>query len=297
MNTVICIGNATWDQTFSVSATQMAATKCYAQAFSVNGGGVAATAAVAIADAGESVEFIGRIGQDMVGTQITKELEAHGVNISHCLCYPHAQSSIATIILSDDQSLKNYIYNDPNMPKDTSSLFDIDLTHVSAIVADLTWPEGAKVLFERAKQHGIPSFLRVSFFDNTLIELFELADCCVFNHPSLLAMTSDINHRKALTKATRRVGGSAVVTLAQRGCAWLYNDTYGQLPTEEINIVDTTGAGDIFIGILAMLIGKGVEVEKSLATANHIATLSCEFMGARQLSQSPQAQEILKAAR
>lgn len=294
MKTVICIGNATWDQTFSVNTSQLQAAKSYAEGFSVSGGGVAATAAVAIANSGEQVDFIGRMGIDMVGQQISDELLAHGVNIEHCLRYEQVQSSIATIILDEQYSSKIYVYNDPSMPKDTSSLFGMDLSNTAAIVADLTWPEGAKVLFELAKQKGIPTFLRVSYFDNALIELLELADCCVFNHPSLLAMTSDIQHKRALNKAIKRVGGSAVVTLSQRGCAWLHEGTFDSLPGHQVDVADTTGAGDIFIGILAMQIGKGLPFEQSIDTANHVAALSCEFMGARQLAECEKAQEVLR---
>ncbi|EHJ4130746.1 hypothetical protein J1C08_003449 [Escherichia fergusonii] len=293
MKTVLCIGNATWDQTFTVSDDQLQAAKCYAHAFTTNGGGVAATAAVAIANWQAPVEFIGRVGADPIGDQIIEELIAHGVEVKNCLCYEQAKTSIATIVLSDDHSSKIFVFNDPNMPKDTSSLFALDLAEVSAVVADLTWPEGSKVLFERARQQQIPTFLRVSFFDDRLLELLTLADFCVFNHPSLLAMTSDINHKRALNKASKRIGGTPVVTLGGRGCAWLHEGDYGELSAHPVKVLDTTGAGDIFIGILALHISRGASVARAMEIANHTASLSCEMMGARELRASEAFQQLI----
>lgn len=293
MKSIICIGNATWDQTFTITQDQVQAAKSYAHAFSTSGGGVAATAAVAIADWQEPVFFIGRFGQDAVNEQITAELIAHNVDVRHCLKYEHAQSSIATIILSDNDSSKICVYNDPHMPKDTSSLFNIDLTNISAIVADVTWLEGAKVMLDLARQHGIPTFLRLSFYNDSLVELLDLAEYCVFNHPALLAMTSDINHKRALIKAVRRHGGTSIVTLGQRGCAWFHDGCYGELPAHEVNVVDTTGAGDIFVGILALQLSKQKTFSEAISIANHTASLSCETMGSRQLHVSPKIQELI----
>lgn len=287
MNKILCLGNATWDQTFTVGADQLKASKSYASGFSVNGGGVAATAAVAISDCGGNVDFIGRIGNDMIGKQITAELKSHGVNMDHCLIHDHAQSSIATIILSNDHFSQIYVFNDPAMPKETSSLFDIDLNGVVAVVADLTWVEGAKVLFERAKCLGIPTFLRISFYSDTILELLHLADVSVFNHPALLSMTSDINHKRALSKAKKKTDGSQVVTLGNRGCAWLHEGSIGSLNANKINEIDSTGAGDIFIGILAMCVGQGDEFDMAINKANIIASKSCEFLGSRQLNNAP----------
>ncbi len=294
MNKIICIGNATWDQTFSVKSPQVKGTRLYADKFSVNGGGIAATAAVAIADCGGDVNFIGRMGQDKVGDQIYSDLISHGVNMDFSLKYEKTQSSIATIILSDDHSSQIYVYNDPNMPKETASLFELDLSEVTAIVADLTWYEGVKVLFERAKQLGIPTFLRVSFYNATIIDLLELADYPIYSHPSLLAMTSDINLKRALVKAKKRVGGNPVVTLSNRGCAWLEDEIHTELKAIEVDVLDTTGAGDIFVGLLALFISNGNTFKHAIETATQISALSCTFMGARQLSNCPAVLELIE---
>lgn len=283
MNKILCLGNATWDQTFTVSSEQLKAAKSYASDFTVSGGGVAATAAAAISDCGGNVDFIGRIGNDMIGKQITSELIGHGVNMEHSLVYEHAQSSLATIILADDHSSQIYVFNDPNMPKETSSLFKLDLSNVKAVVADLTWPEGAKVLFERAKSMGIPTFVRVSFYSDSIEELLYLADFSIFNHPSLLSMTSDIDYKRALSKVEKKTGNNQVVTLGNKGCAWLYNNRYGYIKAHEVEEIDSTGAGDIFIGILAMGIGNGEDFTVAVEKANLISSLSCQFMGSRQL--------------
>ena len=293
MNKILCLGNATWDQTFTVVAEQLRASKSYASNFTVNGGGVAATAAVAISDCGGDVDFIGRIGNDMIGKQIISELISHGVNMGQNLVYDHAQSSIATIILSEDHSSQIYVFNDPAMPKETSSLFNLELQGVSAVVADLTWFEGAKVLFERAKSLGIPTFIRVSFYNDSILDLLRLADFAVFNHPALLSMTSDINHKRALSKARKKIGGNQIVTLGSRGCAWLYQDNYASLDAKKVNEIDCTGAGDIFIGILAMCIGRGDDFEIAIKKASEIASLSCEFIGSRQLKNIDNIKELV----
>lgn len=285
MKKVICVGNATWDQTFSVKGEQKNAKKCYAHGFTVGGGGVAATASVAVANLGCPVEFIGRVGDDTIGEQIVVELENFNVGIQYCLKHKNTKSSIATVILDDQKTSKIYVFNDPNMPKDSSSLFDIDLSNVSAIVADLTWSEGATALFDRAQSLNIPTFLRVSFYDLSLIELMKTADYCIMTHPSLVAMTSDINIKKAMVKAQKIIGGKIVVTLANKGCAWLDTDKISELAAYPSEIIDTTGAGDVFIGTLATKIGEGESLNSAITTANKISALSCEVIGARNLNK------------
>jgi len=283
---IICLGNATWDQTFTMKENQQNVKKGYASAFSDCGGGVAATAAVAIANWGSPVDFIGRVGADLIGEQIIGELKQLNVGVDYCLKYENAKSSIATVIVDEEHTSRIFVFNDPNMPKDTTSLFELNLSNVSAIVADLTWPEAAIVLFDRAKAQNIPTFLRVSFYSSELIELMKLADYCVMNSPSLLAMTADIHPKKALLKAQKQVGGTIVVTLSSRGCAWIHEGEYGELPAYPVEVIDTTGAGDIFIGILALTIGNNFELKDAALCANKAASLSCQKLGARNFSKS-----------
>lgn len=286
MSKYICIGNATWDQTFQIDEQPTNATKCFVDGFRENGGGVAATAAVAVAKLGMHSIFIGRLGEDFVGDRILDDLKVNGVNTELCIIYEQAKSSIANIILNKDRSSKIYVYNDRNMPRDTSRLFDVDLTGVKVVIADSTWPQGAQVLFERAKQYGILTMFRVTNIDQSHLPIMELTDICVMTAPSLLALTSDIKATRALKKAHRRIGGSIVVTQGDRGCTWLHNNEISSVNAYKVDIKNETGAGDIFLGTLAVGIGEGFSFQESIHAANKFAALSCTQVSARDITKS-----------
>lgn len=269
--------------------------KAYAHAFSEHCGGVAASAAAAIANCGGDSYYIGRFGEDFIGSKIKKELGSQQVNIEHSLTYSQAQTSIATVVISEDSQSKIFVYNDPNMPKDASGIFSIELDKFDAVVADVTWSEGVKALFERAKKLGIPSFLRISFFDSTVEELAKLADYCIFNRPSLLVVSKEVDPRKGLRKASKKLGGHHVVTLGNYGAGWCYDGQYGEVKALDVNPVDTTAAGDIFLGIFAYAIAIGISIPSSTEVANIISGLSCEEKGTRLLNNREKAKLLIES--
>jgi ribokinase len=95
----------------------------------------------------------------------------------------------------------------------------------------------------------------------------------------------------ACAQAIREKGvQSVIITLGSKG-AFLYNDTSGELiPTNKVDAVDTTAAGDVFNGALAVAVAEGCELPEAIRFANKAAAISVTRLGAQ--SSAPYRNEL-----
>jgi sulfofructose kinase len=88
--------------------------------------------------------------------------------------------------------------------------------------------------------------------------------------------------RRAACEAVRRLGAAHVlVTLGARGVAWLDGDELRRMPAFPVDVVDTTGAGDVFHGAFCYGLVAGWGFERGLRFASAAAALSCRRLGGR----------------
>ena len=81
-----------------------------------------------------------------------------------------------------------------------------------------------------------------------------------------------------------------VVTLGARGCLVVTNGEVTALPAPKVEAVDTTGAGDAFVGSLAVFLARGADLVAAARSANRVAATSVQFPGAQ--SSFPRAADL-----
>src|SRR5829696_1216753 len=99
MARIICLGTLVRDLVFEVAAFPSTPQKLTATALHKRGGGMAATAAVAAAALGGTVDYWGRLGYDETGRELRRELEAHGVQ-THIRIAAGTQTSVSGVLLA-----------------------------------------------------------------------------------------------------------------------------------------------------------------------------------------------------
>ncbi len=87
------------------------------------------------------------------------------------------------------------------------------------------------------------------------------------------------DYEAAARSLLTREGQTAVVTLGSQGAMWLNAEGQGTIPTFNVKVVDTTGAGDAFNGGLAVALGEGKSLEEAIRFGNAVAGLSVTKMG------------------
>lgn len=112
-------------------------------------------------------------------------------------------------------------------------------------------------------------------------ELVALSDHAAFSEPGLARLTGVKEMASALKQAQTLTNGHVYVTQGSAGCDWLENGGRQHQPAFKVDVVDTTGAGDVFHGALAVALATGGNLAESVRFASGVAALKCTRPGGR----------------
>lgn len=281
MTRIACVGITVLDRIWYLSDLPKEGGKCVANDYTEVGGGPAATAAVAAAKLGAEVDFIGRVGDDDTGNRLLAELESLGVNTRYTRVFKGARSSQSAVLVdaSGERIIANY--PSPDLPANADWLQELDFSQWDVVLADVRWHDGAKQAFTLARQQGITTVLDADITPQDIAELVTLSDHAAFSAPGLQRLTSLTEPEGALKKAQMLTNGHVYVTHGKEGCYWLDKGLLSHQPGFSIDVVDTTGAGDVFHGALAVGLAQNEPVPEAVRYASAVAALKCTRPGGR----------------
>ncbi|MDT9046647.1 sulfofructose kinase, partial [Escherichia coli] len=102
-----------------------------------------------------------------------------------------------------------------------------------------------------------------------------LSDHAAFSEPGLARLTGVKEMASALKQAQTLTNGHVYVTQGSAGCDWLENGGRQHQPAFKVDVVDTTGAGDVFHGALAVALATSGDLAESVRFASGVAALKC----------------------
>lgn len=281
MARIACVGITVLDRIWYLADLPKEGGKYVANNYTEVGGGPAATAAVAAAKLGADVDFIGRVGDDDNGSRLLAELESLGVNTRFTRIFKGARSSQSAVLVdaSGERIIANY--PSPDLPEEADWLQDIDFSQWDVVLADVRWHDGAKQALTLARQQGVTTVLDADITPQDIAELVALSDHAAFSAPGLQRMTQIAEAESALKKAQTITNGHVYVTQGKDGCYWLEKGALSHLPAFQIDVVDTTGAGDVFHGALAVGLAQNQPAQEAVRFASAVAALKCTRPGGR----------------
>ena len=273
---ILCLGMTAIDYIWQAEALPGAGVKTRANDFSSVGGGMAATAAVAVARLGGQVQFWGRAGKDVPGRLMREELAGYGVDVSRMRLVAGARSSVSGVFVDHAGERMIANFRGDGLPADTDWLPWNEVAQADAVLADVRWLEGAQSLFTAARRAGVPTVLdgdatEAGIFD----KLLPLTDYAIFSAQGLSEFAGHRDALAALAEAASRGSRVAVVTQGERGLVWFSQGRTGEIPAISVKVADTTGAGDVFHGAFAFAIGGGAEWKDALRFSSAVAALKC----------------------
>lgn len=278
---IACVGIAVMDRIYYVEGLPTEGGKYVAKRYTEVGGGPAATAAVAAAKLGAQVDFIGRVGDDDTGNSLLAELESLGVNTRYTRRYTEANSSQSAIMVDAKGERIIVNYPSPDLLPDADWLNAIDFSQWDVVLADVRWHEGAKQAFTLARQAGVITVLDGDVTPQDISELVALSDHAAFSEPGLARLTGIEEPEAGLKKAQTLTNGHVYVTRGGEGCDWIKNNELQHQPGFAVEVVDTTGAGDVFHGALAFSLASGSAQDDAVRFASGVAALKCTRPGGR----------------
>ncbi|WP_281758062.1 PfkB family carbohydrate kinase [Succinatimonas hippei] len=278
---ILCVGISVQDRIFSVDSLPKEEGKFFARNFKEQGGGPAATAAVACARLGINTDMIARVGDDVTGEGIIAELKSEGVNVEKMRVIKNAISTQASILVDKKGNRIIVSYPSPSLDIDASFMDAIDFSQYDIVLADVRWHEGALKAFELAKKAGVPTVLDADTTPQPIDALVKLSSHAVFSKPGLIKFTECLDINKALKIAEDKTDGRVYVTLGDDGYSYIENGIIKHKNGFKVKVVDTTGAGDVFHGAFACALCLGYEIEPALKFAAATAALKCTKAGGR----------------
>jgi ribokinase len=258
-------------------------------------GGKGANQAVASARAGVPTVFVGRLGEDAFGDFLAASLAADGIDLSCLARLPDVSSGTALITVSEKGENHIVIIPGANALLRPSDIQEIHIEMGDVLVTQLETPlETVATALKHARNSGAVSIFNPAPAQK--IDFAHLADIIVLNEIELSQMTGETvpsSPEEALATASRLRGSgdqTIVVTLGEKGsCA---TGPFGELcsPALKVDVVDTTGGGDCFVGSLAARVSMGDPISAALVYANTAAGLSVTQKGAGP--SMPDAQSV-----
>lgn len=244
-------------------------------------GGKGANQAVAAARAGGDVMMIGAVGDDAYGAQLRAGLEHAGVD-TDLLHTAEGPSGTAHIVVDDAGG--NAIVVIPGANGTVTSLGSGEMAVIAGadlLLLQLELPlptvlEGARV----ARAQGVRTILTPSPVQPLPDQLLDTIDLLIPNEHEAAALSGHLEPHAAAEILLRQVP-EVVITLGAKGCLYASRGTETvHFPAPEVTAVDTTGAGDTFVGTLAVALGEGRSVPEALAWASSAAALCVQKPGA-----------------
>ncbi|GAA3892458.1 ribokinase [Streptomyces lacrimifluminis] len=282
MTHIVVLGSTNMDLVAYVSRAPQRGETVTGREFRTIPGGKGANQAVAAARAGADVSMIGAVGNDAYGSQLRSTLENSGVGTGHLRTAEDA-SGTAHIVVDDEGGNAIVVIPAANgtvtglAPGDESLIATAD-----ALLLQLEIPLTAVVEAARAAhRHGVRTILTPAPVQPMPPELLVVTDLLVPNEHEAAALTGLTDPHKAATALLDQVP-EVVVTLGAAGSLHAARSLAEPVavPAPSVTAVDSTGAGDTFVGALAVALAEGRPMPDALAWAAAAGALSVQRPGA-----------------
>ncbi|MDA9488339.1 ribokinase [Bradyrhizobium sp. CCBAU 11361] len=251
-------------------------------------GGKGANQAVAAARLGARTTLIGRLGKDSFGAELKAFLGGQGIDLGYLqeTAQAHTGTAIITVAAADN-TIVVIPGSNALVSADDVSVVPLVKGDVAVSQFEIPLPTIA-AFFRRARAAEATTLLNPAPAQKFGRELLELVDILVLNETELgfLAGTelSDSDEATRIIDVARQLQARAdqtiCVTLGKRGVLALAGREEFSAPGRVVKAVDTTGAGDCFVGALAAQLADEVPLRTALAFANAAASISVQRMGA-----------------
>ncbi len=251
--------------------------------FQMGFGGKGANQAVMAAKLGAAVTMISKVGRDVFGENTLKNFEQFGIATRHVHVTEQAFSGVAPIAV--DAEGRNSIIivtgaNDLLTPAEVEAA-QAEIAASDVLVCQLEMPLDVSLAALRlARQAGVRTIFNPAPARPELpAEIYALSDILCPNESETelltgLPVTSLAECETAARELLRRGAGTVILTLGGRGSLVVTSQLAEHVPGQQVRAVDTTGAGDAYVGSLAYFLAAGLTLTEAARRAGAVATRS-----------------------
>jgi fructokinase len=306
MKKILCIGEALIDMICTDKGTSLSD----GQNFLKKAGGAPTNVAAAIAALGGEVDLSAKVGSDPFGKHLIDTFHEFNINTRYVLQDPHAFTTFAFVSLMPDGE-RDFYFNrgaDGQLTKEEIEEIDLkqfSIVHFGSATAFLPGPLQAayQTLLQKCLkenifisfdpnyrqllfQHDQPSFIEQSWNFINNCQLFKLSD------EEAILITGKLTIADAVETLLQKSKSTFAITLGKDGTLLGYNGETVIIPSIPVIPIDTTGAGDAFVGALLYQLAalenqdiNSLPIEKwkqLFYNANKAGARTCEYLGAME---------------
>ena len=252
-------------------------------------GGKGANQAVAAARLGAVVAMVGRMGDDTFGLTLAEGLTRAGVDPTYVGTDPDAATGVALIVVDDSGRNSIVVAPGANMrlsPDHVEGAREA-ISRADVLLIQLETPVGTVLrAAELAHTRGITVILNPAPAQPVPAELLAQVDVLVPNESETrlltgLAATDQLAAAQAATALLTKGVDTVILTLGERGALLARAGQLEHFPAFEITPVDTTAAGDAFLGGLAVALAEGRTLREAVWWGNAAGALATTKLGAQ----------------
>jgi ribokinase len=288
-NSVVVVGSSNTDMILRVAHVPRPGETILGGVFSTAPGGKGANQAVAAARAGGSVAFVARVGRDSLGDEAIAGFRREGMTLSHIVRDAAQPSGVALIFVGDDGENSIGVAGGANQrlsPRDITAArslikgarvlllqLETPLETVEA-AASIASKAGIDVVLNPAPAQILPDALlrKVTFLTPNETEASMLSGVVVDGVESAT---------RAARILQKRGARNVIVTLGANGALVATGEDARWIPGFPVRAVDTTAAGDVFNGALAVRLAEGCPIDEAVRFAHAAAAISVTRPGAQ----------------
>ena len=289
---IAVVGSAMMDLTAYAQILPEPGQTLAGQHFTTGFGGKGANQAVMAAHCGAEVHFIGKLGEDVFGGSILDNFVKVGINTDY-VERSKTPTGVAHIWVDGDGENRIIIIPGANHEIEIEKAVDAinSIKNLSIVVAQCEIIQEVTLnAFRAAKARGCTTILNPAPYQEISPELLELCDWIIPNETEFRELSGQLPTSDEILKGFRP-GKNSIVTLGSQGAVYISAD--GQLTkvsAPKVTAVDTTGAGDAFVGAFACSLAIGSDPVSAMTLGIKVASFSVTRKGAQ--SSYPDQAEI-----
>ncbi|MCF5724878.1 ribokinase [Pseudomonas syringae] len=286
---VVVVGSLNMDLVTRASRLPRAGETLIGQTFSTVPGGKGANQAVASARLGAKVAMVGCVGSDAYGTQLRDALRVEGIDCQ-AVSTVDGSSGVALIVVDDSSQNAIVIVAGSNGALTPASLqaFDAVLQAADVVVCQLEVPmDTVGFTLKRGRELGKTVILNPAPASEPLpAEWYASIDYLIPNESEATALSgitvdSLDSAKLAASQLIKAGAGKVIITLGSQGALFTDGQTFEHLLAPKVKAVDTTAAGDTFVGGFAAALASGKSEAEAIRFGQVAAALSVTRAGAQ----------------
>ena len=299
MSKILVIGSLNMDLIVTTTRIPAVGETVLGSDFSSAPGGKGANQAVAAARLGGAVSMIGCVGDDIFGKSLLENLHYNSVDTSCVKVIEGSPTGVAVIVLKDGD---NSIIVDPGSNyKLTAEMIDEmedQIKECSIMLVQLEIPiETVERAVSLARKHGVTVLLNPAPAAKLSEELLSKIDIFTPNESECEFITGiPVKSTKDAERAVEVLVGKGIrqviITMGSKGVVYNSGNTIVHKPAYNVEVVDTTAAGDSFSGAVAVALAGGKNIDEAIELASKVGALTVMKKGAQPAL--PSLEEVKK---